>query len=62
MPSSEDCINKENEARQLAVAKVMETGLCSSKRLAEDYVRRLSKKEIAEMIGWPAPGQAYSAW
>ena len=61
MPSSEDIANTAAEARELAVEKVMETQGCS-KKFAEDYVRHLSKDEIADLIGWRKPGGAYSAW
>jgi hypothetical protein len=61
MPSSEDIINTEIEARELAVKAVVQRQHCTES-FARMYVARLSKSEIAELIGWPAPGAAYSSW
>ena len=61
MPSSEDIAKTEHEARELAVQKIIEREKCSV-RFAREYVTKLSKQEIAELIGWPAPGGAYSSW
>jgi hypothetical protein len=61
MPSIEDMAEKEAEARELAVKEVMTKEKCS-REMATKYVARLSNKEVAELIGWPAPGAPYSAW
>jgi hypothetical protein len=61
MPSSEDMINTENEARELAIKAIIKREGCSE-NMARLYVGRLSKPEIAKLIGWPHPGQTYSSW
>lgn len=61
MPSSDDIIDTENRARQLAIDAVVKNEGCS-RGFATKYVNKLSKAEIAKLIGWPAPGQPYSNW
>ncbi len=61
MPSSEDIINTANEAIELAVKAVIAREKCSE-RMALLYVEKLSKSEIAKLIGWPEPGGPYSSW
>lgn len=60
MPSSEDCIIARNEVIEKAITIIMNRECCS-RTFAEQYVRKLTDDELAELTGIKRGG-AYCCW